>query len=124
MKRKFHVRCESGEKVEITSKSYLSIYNFDKGTTHLIMPYKYALEMVCDYLGAGNAYSGDKFSLQGELAWWENKKKNDIAMSPAIFHFVDILMKTMAKENSTDVLKRKRSYKLYKVCVRNYKHLS
>lgn len=98
--------------------------NFDKGTTHLIMPYKYALEMVCDYLGAGNAYSGDKFSLQGELAWWENKKKNDIAMSPAIFHFVDILMKTMAKENSTDVLKRKRSYKLYKVCVRNYKHLS
>ena len=98
--------------------------NFDKGTTHLIMPYKYALEMVCDYLGAGNAYSGDKFSLQGELAWWENKKKNDIAMSPAIFHFVDILMKIMSKENSTDVLKRKRSYKLYKVCIRNYKHLS
>lgn len=26
MKRKFHVRCEAGENLEITSKSYLSLY--------------------------------------------------------------------------------------------------
>ena len=29
MKRKFHVRCEAGENLEITSKSYLSLYIFD-----------------------------------------------------------------------------------------------
>ena len=84
--------------------------NFDAGTLHLNMPFKYALEMVCDYLGAGNAYSKENFSLQGELEWWENKKKNHIAMSKPIFHFVDIMMKTMAKENSVDVLRKTRSY--------------
>ena len=26
MKRKFHVRCEAGENLEITSKSYLSLF--------------------------------------------------------------------------------------------------
>ena len=94
--------------------------NFDAGTLHLNMPFKYALEMVCDYLGAGNAYSKENFSLQGELEWWENKKKNHIAMSKPIFHFVDIMMKTMAKENSVDVLRKTRSYKIYRMCIKKY----
>ena len=50
--------------------------NFDSGTTHLVMPFKYALELICDNLGAGNAYLGDKFTLQGELDWWKNRNKN------------------------------------------------
>ena len=28
MKRKFHVRCEAGENLEMTSKDYLSLFNF------------------------------------------------------------------------------------------------
>ena len=33
MKRKFHVRCEAGENLEITSKSYLSLSDLaDLGT--------------------------------------------------------------------------------------------
>ena len=31
MKRKFHVRCEAGENLEITSKSYLSLYRDGSG---------------------------------------------------------------------------------------------
>lgn len=87
--------------------------NFDKGTTHLVMPFEYALEMVCDYLGAGNAYSGKNFSLQGELKWWEGKKKNGVAMSDETFGFVDEMMEIMAKENSTNVLKKENAYKIY-----------
>ena len=33
MKRKFHARCERGEKVEITSKFYLSLLILDKAST-------------------------------------------------------------------------------------------
>lgn len=95
--------------------------NFDRGTTHLVMPFRYALEMVCDYLGAGNAYSKRDFSLAGELEWWENKKKNGVAMSSEILSFVDIMMKTMADENSVDVLDRKRAYVIYNQCVKRCK---
>ena len=49
--------------------------NYDKGTTCIKMPYKYAVEMVCDYIGAAKAYLGDKFTYRGEFEWWENKKK-------------------------------------------------
>lgn len=91
--------------------------NFDKGTTHLTMPFKYALEMVCNYLGAGNAYMKEKFTLQGELDWWKNKTKTPIAMSPEIFKFVDIMMKIMAEQNNTNVLKKHIAKRIYDKCI-------
>lgn len=93
--------------------------NFDKGTTHLRMPFKYALEMVCDFLGAGNAYCGDKFTLQGELEWWYTKNKDGhIAMENGTWEFVNAMMHIMATENSTDVLRKKRAAKIYKKYVK------
>lgn len=50
--------------------------NFDHGGTPVMMPYKYAVEMLCDYLAAGRAYMGDKFTYKGELEWWYKKRKN------------------------------------------------
>lgn len=92
--------------------------NFDKGTTHLTMPFKYALEMICDYLAAGNAYNGKKFTLQNELEWWKNKTKNKIAMSNETFDFVDIMMNTMAKENNVDAIRRGRAYNIYQQVIK------
>ena len=48
---------------------------YDEGTVCIKMPYKYAVEMVCDYIGAARAYLGDKFTYKGEFEWWENKRK-------------------------------------------------
>ena len=46
------------------------------GTFNFIkMPYKYALELICDYLGAAQAYLGDKFSYEAEYEWWLNENK-------------------------------------------------
>ena len=50
--------------------------NFDRDGTPVMMPYKYAIEMLCDYLAAGRAYMGDKFTYKGELEWWYKKRKN------------------------------------------------
>lgn len=47
---------------------------YDNGTNAIMMPYKYAVEMICDYLGAARAYLGKKFSYKGELDWWNDKK--------------------------------------------------
>ena len=87
--------------------------NMDNGGEPLQMPFKYALEMVCDYLGAGHAYSGKNFTLQGELKWWENKKSNPIAMHENTFAFVDKMMYTIAEENSFDAIRKERALKIY-----------
>ena len=65
--------------------------NFDKGGEALEMPDKYAVEMLCDYLAAGKAYMGKKFTYRAELEWWENKTKNPIAMHFRQKRFIGII---------------------------------
>lgn len=95
--------------------------NFDYGGTHLQMPYKDALELVCDYLGAGMAYSKDSFTYEGEYAWWENKKKGHIAMHPQTLLFVEYMLLRMKHENSNNCLKPSISKKIYDMAERDYK---
>ena len=49
--------------------------NYDTGTSCIIIPYKYAVELICDYLGAARAYMGNYFSYNNEYKWWETKLK-------------------------------------------------
>lgn len=79
--------------------------NFDKGGQPLKMPYKYALEMVCDYLGAGRAYMGKDFTLDKEYNWWLNKISHGIAMHEQTQKFVGDMLKCIKDENSYDALK-------------------
>lgn len=66
--------------------------NYDKGTTTIKMPWKYALEQFCDYLGAGVAYSGgiEKFSMWEEVKWWKEKRKT-AKMHPDTLRLMDDL---------------------------------
>lgn len=82
---------------------------FDTGGHACKMPWKYALEMVCDYLGAGAAYAGsyDKFSIEGEIAWWENKKKV-AKMHEAGIWLVDTMFAHMQKYGIDATLKDRR----------------
>ena len=97
--------------------------NFDKGGTPLQMPFKDALEMVCDYLGAGKAYSKKNFTYEGEYKWWQNKKRNGIAMHPQTKAFIEMMMKQMAKENSCDCIRKKRAKFYYDLSNALYKEL-
>ena len=51
--------------------------NYDNGTTCIEMPFIYAVEMLCDYLGAARAYWGKDFTYFAEYDWWI--KKSEIA---------------------------------------------
>ena len=73
--------------------------NFDKGGEPLLMPCKYAVEMLCDYLGAGHAYYGKSFTYRKEYEWWLNKKKKPLAMHSAIIKFIDKVLSDMAATN-------------------------
>ena len=87
--------------------------NFDLGGQAIQMPYKYALEQVCDYLGAGQAYMQANFSYEKEYEWWKNKISNPIAMHVNSMVFTEVMLKLMLEENSDDVLRPERSKVIY-----------
>lgn len=87
--------------------------NFDKGGKALQMPFEDALEMICDYLAAGKAYSKKNFTYAGEYEWWKNKRKNPLAMHPQTKMFVESMMSRMAQENSKRCIKYDTAKKIY-----------
>lgn len=74
--------------------------SYDKGTVAIQMPYKYAVELVCDYLGAARAYLGDKFTYSGELDWWVNNKLHVVKMNDHTKSFVTEVFKMLAKDEN------------------------
>ena len=70
--------------------------NFDKGGESVQMPKKEAIELICDYLGAGRAYMGKKFSYKAEYEWWLKKIEKPIAMHPQTKIFVTAVMQNLA----------------------------
>jgi len=77
--------------------------NFDYGGTPIEMPMKYKKEMLCDYLGAGNAYYGKDFSYQKELDWWKNKESKPLAMHPNDKAFIDKYINLLCTNKEDDV---------------------
>ena len=85
--------------------------NFDngEGPNHprgIEMPYQYAVEMICDFIAAGQAYMGKKnWSPQAEWDWWINVRRDHCIMHPATKKFIeDILWHMTLVENYKDVL--------------------
>lgn len=67
----------------------------DHGGKALVMPKKAAFELVCDYLGAGRAYMGKKFSYQAEYKWWRDKRSGNLLMDQSIKDFVEYVLFTL-----------------------------
>ena len=66
--------------------------NYDNGGKALKMPFEDALEMLCDYLGAGRAYMKDKFTYTGEFEWWLKKAAKPILMHPHTRGFIFVAL--------------------------------
>ena len=86
--------------------------NFDKGGEAKQMPWKYRVEMICDYLGAARAYMGKNFSYKAELEWWHKKLDLPRAQHYADKEFVTRILEQLAYEeemgghkHATDTLK-------------------
>ena len=71
--------------------------NHDNGGKPLIMPFEDALELLCDYLGAGRAYMGKNFSYTAEFQWWKMKSEKPLAMHPVIKWFITIALADLAE---------------------------
>ncbi len=75
--------------------------NFDMGGNPVEMPFKYKVEMLCDFLGAGHAYYGKAFTYEKELEWWKIKKSKPLAMHPNDMQFIDMWMKLLVMEGDS-----------------------
>ena len=77
--------------------------NYDMGTTAIKMPKKYAIELVCDYLGASKAYNkGLKIRdvFQKEYEFWQTRKDIEY-MHPQTKEFTNTIIE-MLKDNPED----------------------
>lgn len=61
------------------------------------MPYKYAVEMICDFLSAGRAYHDKSFTYQDELNWWNQKLSTDPIIHPQTKLFVSKVLEDLCK---------------------------
>jgi hypothetical protein len=80
--------------------------NFDKGTTPIRMPYKYAVEMLCDSLAAGQTYSENMnrmFYYTDELKFFINKFDNGCAMHPDDQKFIYLVLRNLKNIDNIDI---------------------
>lgn len=69
--------------------------NFDQGGQPVLMPYKYFVEEMCDFIGAARAYLGKDFSYVKEGEWW-TKKRQHCAMHPRNKIMLDVIFNDLA----------------------------
>ena len=79
-----------------------------------IMPYPYAVEMICDKLAASIVYEGKNWTKEFELAYWEEKEKDKVEMNPKIRDFITAVMTEVASQGINKTLTKKNIKQLYK----------
>ena len=65
------------------------------------MPFIYAVEMLCNYLGAAHAYWGKSFSYTAEYDWW-NEKRKIAKMHPSTKDFITHVLRELAECEKCD----------------------
>ncbi len=85
----------------------------------LLMPYEYATEMICDYIGAGQVYCKDEWTFHTPLEWW-NEVGCKRRMHPAIEAYVVYVFMQLKIRENFDFLNSKDLKTTYDFMVENY----
>lgn len=86
----------------------------DDGGKSIQMPYKYALELICDFLGAGKAYNGKNFTYRNELDWWLTRltSKPNMLINEQTKLFITMMMFEFVTSNLDGMNPKRRKKKL------------
>lgn len=86
----------------------------DDGGKSIQMPYKYALELICDFLGAGKAYNGKNFTYRNELDWWLTRltSKPNMLINEQTKLFITMMMFDFVTSNLDGMTPKRRKKKL------------
>ena len=91
---------------------YWTDYNAPE--VHPIIPYPYAVEMICDKIAAGMVYQGKNWTKEFELTYWEEKEKNQLEMNPKIRDFTTAVLTEVAEQGIAQTLTKANMKRLYK----------
>ena len=90
--------------------------NFSKGTEPLKIPYKYAMEMICDWIGAGKVYNKTGWTRQEPRKFFEYKlSKGDLILHPSTQQFITGVLDMFALigDEALDKRKTQQIYELH-----------
>ncbi len=78
-----------------------------------VIPYKYAVEMVCDTLAAGKTYLGNKWTNNSQLEYW-NRTKDLTYINIKTADFLEAVYKEVSKNGIKETINKKNLKELYK----------
>lgn len=78
-----------------------------------VIPYKYAVEMICDKLAAGMIYQGKNWTKEYQLSYWEREKQKN-RINPKTEKFITVVLTQVAKQGIDKTLSKKNIKQLYK----------
>ena len=82
------------------------------------MPYKYAVEMVCDELAAGMVYNGKNWTNSTQLDYYMTKERKNL-IHPQVDKFLIAVFTEVSKKGLNATLTKQNIKKLYeKYCIR------
>ena len=85
------------------------------------MPYKYAVECICDRLAAGRVYNGKNFNYKQPYEYWDKvDKKSPIKIHPGIYEFIEVVLNNIAKDGIDNSLNSKYLQKVYNDISKKY----
>lgn len=77
------------------------------------IPYRYVAEMICDWIGAGKVYMGDKWTQKSPLEYYE-KNKPTMIFHPDTQKLIEKLLKDIADYGTRSFAIRVRNHKKMK----------
>lgn len=82
-----------------------------------IIPYEYAVEMICDKLSASIVYTGKEWTKETELNYWKEKERDIEPINEKIKKFFDEVFEQVSREGINKTLTKKNLRKIYNKCV-------
>ena len=83
-----------------------------------VIPYKYAVEMICDTLAASIVYNGKEWKKDTQLNYYNNVTKKEY-INPKIQKFLLTVYEEIAKNGIDKVITRKKLKKIYSESINN-----
>lgn len=77
-----------------------------------VIPYKYAVEMVCDTIAAGKTYLGNKWNNGSQLEYW-NRTKDLTYINVKTANFLEAVYKEVSESGIEKTINKKNLKKLY-----------
>ena len=72
-----------------------------------VIPYKYAVEALCDHIAAGLAYKGKDWTKEYTLEYWNTKDTARKLYNPKTEKFLTVIKEEIAKEGIDKVITKK-----------------